>query len=208
MSVLTQRRNVSKAEDRLSTPTSSPASSANSSSDDLQSMDDKANTSKGKSLLERSRIPNSFYLTVAIIFLLQYWAGWHRIETIQSWYRSVKTSAHTAVELLGYTLYTTKAALKGELVDHSEYLKLAIVCAVTFSMIYVFFLAPFRAGLWTGARAKRHKVHRYMGLMFLMQYFFAWIEFSTNYENGGAHSVLPHFISLNGEFAELGLAIS
>jgi hypothetical protein len=65
-------------------------------------------------------------------------------------------------------------------------------------ILYVLVYAPLRAGMWTGQRARKHVIHRYMGLAFLIQYGAAWVEFMTNYENGGKDSFLPHFISTNG----------
>jgi hypothetical protein len=79
-----------------------------------------------------------------------------------------------------------------------EYGQTAVVVAATCAMSYVLLWRPFRAGLWTGRRARRHKFHRYMGLAYLVQYFCAWIEFFVHYERGGATSYLPHFIAVNG----------
>jgi hypothetical protein len=37
-----------------------------------------------------------------------------------------------------------------------------------------------------------------VGLAFMAQYFLAWFEYSTNYEDSGKTSFLPMFIALNG----------
>ncbi len=44
-----------------------------------------------------------------------------------------------------------------------------LVAAVIGSIYYLLVVKPFRAGMWTGARAQRHRVHRYMGLLFLFE---------------------------------------
>ena len=191
----------------------SPSSSTSSSSEDLKSMDTTASHadpggSKGKSLAERARIPPSFLLTAAITLSLQFMTGIYSVETFQSWQSSMTTSAETTFGFLEYFRALTRAALEGDFVeDPTTYVKVFLMLAVCFLSIYVFLLAPLRAGLWTGARARRHKFHRYMGLAYLVQYFFAWVEFGSNYENGGATSYLPHFIALNGELCLSSLSV-
>ena len=179
---------------------SSASSSPSNSLADLTGIEPKENTSRGKSLRDKSRIPSSAYVTFGSVLMLQYCSGMWAPETLKSYYSSLTTSAQTFAKLLGYTRDLTKTAIDGEYREWTEYAKTATMVAVVFSLVYVFFIAPFRAGLWTGARARKHKFHRYMGLMFLTQYFLAWVEFATNFEGGAATSFLPHFISLNGTY--------
>jgi hypothetical protein len=174
----------------------SPLSSTTSSSSDLKGMD-LLTGSKGKSLADRSRIPPSAYVTYGSILLLQYFSGMWKLETLESWFSSIVTSAVTCRELLGYARDLTKSAYDGEYHAWTEYARTAVVLTVAMSLIYLFVVAPFKAGLWTGHKARKHKFHRYMGLLYLIQYFFAWVEFITNYSNG---SVLAHFVALNGKF--------
>jgi len=178
---------------------SSASSSPSNSSVDLNSLDPKV-SSRGKSLRDRSRIPASAYVTFGSILMLQYCSGVWAPETLKSYYSSVTISVETLGELLGYTRDLTRTAIDGEYREWTEYAKTATTVTVIFSLVYVFFLAPLRAGLWTGSRARKHIFHRYMGLLFLAQYFLAWIEIATNYEGGAESSFLPHFISVNGMF--------
>jgi len=73
-----------------------------------------------------------------------------------------------------------------------------LVVIVISSIYYLLMVKPFRAGMWTGTRANRHRIHRYMGLVFLLQYSFAWYEFISNYEGSGKTSFLPVSTALNG----------
>ena len=203
----------------LASTTTSPSSSTNSSTDDLKSMDSSpiaaapsdvgGVSSKGKSLAERSKIPYSLYLTAGITLFSQYITGIYAAETLQSWYTSMKTSSETTMGYLRYMRDLVQGAAIGDWEEPTTYLKAGLVIAICILLIYVLLWAPFRAGLWTGARARRHKFHRYMGLAYLVQYFFAWVEFASNYENGGATSFVPHFIAVNGESVSqhLGLCV-
>jgi hypothetical protein len=198
----TEQMSVSK-DDRSTSTSSSPAGSSHSSSSDLKAMaPDTVGTApiKRKSLKERSRIPPSIYITGVTVLLLQYCSGLWKIETFQRWYNSMKTSAETTVEFMGFSRDLMQAAVKGEVSQPAELLKAAVVCALTLSLGYVFVWAPFRAGMWTGTKARKQMFHRYMGLLYLVMYFFAWVEFGTNYENGAQNSILPHFIAINGEW--------
>ena len=151
-----------------------------------------------KSLQERGRIPTSFYAVVTAILLLEGCSGMYNIGTLQSWWSSVTTSTRTVYEYLEYLKDLMNSAYVGELQDTSEYLKAAVVTVIVSSLFGIFIYAPLRAGVWTGKRATRHKVHRYMGLFFLIQYALAWVELLTDYDGGGSLGVLSHTIALNG----------
>jgi hypothetical protein len=112
----------------------------------------------------------------------------------------MKTSADTTVLFMGYSRDLMQATAKGEISQPAELMKAAVVLALTLSLGYVFVWAPFQAGMWTGTKARKQKFHRYMGLLYLVMYFCAWVEFGTNYENGAQNSILPHFIAINGEW--------
>lgn len=154
---------------------------------------------KIESLKERGKIPSSFYLTVFCIVMLQGCSGMYKLETLESWWSSVVTSTRTINEYLEYERDLMKSAFYGEATrDTKEYIKATIVTAIAASLFGIFIYAPFRAGMWTGQRATRHKVHRYMGLFFLIQYAWVWVEFLSNYAGADDLSFLPHSLALNG----------
>lgn len=171
-----------------------PVSRVNSS-DNLMSG---GGARKIESLQERGRVPSSLYVTLTWIFMLQACSGMYKLETLQKWWSSVTTSTHTVYEYLDYLKNLMNAAYMGELRDQNEYISAALVTAVVASLVGIFIYAPFRAGVWTGKRAKKHKVHRYMGLLFLVQYGLAWVQFLTSYDGGGSLGLLPHTMALNG----------
>lgn len=187
-------------DDDSSSTTDSLIQSAHSSSKDATHSLDKGVTSQGKSLKERSRIPASIYISTLSTLLLQYSAGLWRLETFTRWFDSIVTSLRTSSKFFADLRDSMQALSKGENDHPIELAKALIVTATALSLGYVFLWAPFRAGMWTGTRARKHKVHRYMGLAFLIQYALVWVEFGTNYENGTKNSVLPHFIAVNGKY--------
>lgn len=153
-----------------------------------------------KSLEERSKIPNSFYVTVIGFCAMAYFGNVFRVETIHSWMNSVLMSAEKVHGSLVYSQEVAQSLIKGERRPLSEYAQVSFITLSILSLLYIFVWAPFRAGFWTGTRSSRHVVHRYMGLAYMAQYFLAWFEFSTNYEETGRSSFLPMFIALNGKF--------
>jgi len=182
-----------------------PTSSSSSSSANLKTLGHKSTAtaagSKGKSLKDRSRIPNSMFVIYGTIFGLQYFGGMWTLNTPMSWYSSMKTSAETFSDWMGYTRDLTQSAVDGDYHDWTEYAKTGIIFLFGSSLFYVFILAPLMAGFWTGPKTRKHKFHRYMGLLYLVQYFFAWVEYLTNYTDGAAASYLPHAIALNGTYS-------
>ena len=157
--------------------------------------------SKGKSLQERGQIPNSFYVTLATIFGLQYFSGLWCLATFERWYSSLKESTVTAASLIGYTRDLAQRAVSDQAhsIAVTEYARTGAIVLFCLSLSYVFVVAPAKAGFWTGPRARRHQIHRYMGLSYLLHYALAWIEFFTNYETSRT-SYLVHIITLNGMY--------
>ncbi|KAL7571398.1 hypothetical protein ACA910_007704 [Epithemia clementina (nom. ined.)] len=153
----------------------------------------------GRSMADRSKIPASFMVSLVSVAGLQLFSGsWDR-TTLES----VSDSYQTAVDhLQKLVIYFNKLSQSVFLDAHarpplSEYLVASLVTLAVAWVTYVLFLAPLMGGFWTGARANRHMLHRYMGLVYLIQYPLAWIEFARNYESA-KDSYLPHLIALNG----------
>ena len=151
-----------------------------------------------ESLRDRGKIPNSFYVSIVCIGLLQGCSGMYKLETLQRWWSSVVTSIKKCNSIMEYERDLMKSIFTGELRDPMEYLQAGVVTLLVGSILWVLIVIPFKAGLWTGQRASRHKMHRYMGLCFLLQYVLSWVEFITNYHGVGEYSVLPHAVALNG----------
>jgi hypothetical protein len=129
----------------------------------------------------------------------QYCGGLWTIETPQLWLRSMKASAKTCFQGLEYLRDFMTAAANGEITDPAQIAKVSLITFALSALFYVLIVAPLMAGMWTGQRARRHRIHRYMGLSYLIQYTFVWVEFLTNYnQDGFLTSILPHTIALNG----------
>ena len=167
---------------------------------------------KVKSLKERSRIPNSFYCTVIGYVALAYFGNVFRVETLESWVNSMRLSMDKVYESLVYSQALAQTLVSGKKEEESvrppvsEYLQVSFITLSVLSLLYIFVWAPFRAGFWTGTRSTKHVVHRYMGLAYMAQYFLAWFEFSTLYEESGKDSFLPMFIALNGKNTVLSMS--
>ena len=163
-----------------------------------------------KSLRDRSRIPPSIFLAVGIILGFEYCCDMLKWETAQSWYSSFTTSVETTKQLLQDYQETLFAAFSaspqgsGDVTttpDRREVVRATLVLVAILSTIHVLFVVPLTAGFWTGARAKKFTYHRYMGLFYLIQYFLAWVEFCTNFEQVAKFSVLGHMVALTGMYA-------
>jgi len=170
------------------------------SSDDLVSKPPNYNK-RVESLQERGKIPNSFFVTAASIVLLEGCSGMYKLDTLKSWWSSISTSSATVYAYLEYLRDLMQSAYQGEIMETKEYVVAAITTFIVASLVGIFIYAPFRAGVWTGQRAKRHKVHRYMGLFFLIQYALVWVEFLTKNGGSGYLGVLPHALALNGRYS-------
>lgn len=153
---------------------------------------------KPESLAERGRIPNSLYVSILIIGMLEGCSGMWQVDTLRSWWSSFTTSIRTVRDLLEYEKDLMQSIFEGNFREPNEYLQAAIVTVLAGSIMWVLIGKPLSAGLWTGERSKKHKMHRYMGLFFLIQYGLAWVEFITNYKGVGEFSYIPHTVALNG----------
>ena len=170
-----------------------------------------AANSKGKTLKERSEIPYSFYVTFGTIISLQFFGGLYGTATLRSWYTSLYESIITLVQLVRYSQTIIRSppswsatATTAATTTWNEYLfVLTIWAVVILPLVYVFFIAPFGAGFWTGRRSNRHMFHRYMGLCYLVHYVLAWIEFFTNPKSSQT-SYLCHIIAVMGNVYIIG----
>lgn len=151
------------------------------------------------SLAERGAIPNSLYVTLLCVGMLEGCSGMYKVDTLKSWWASITKSFYSIHSLLEYEKELMESVYNGEYRDPMEYLKAFVVTSVAGSILWVLIGKPLSAGLWTGERASRHKMHRYLGLFFLIQYALAWVEFITDYEGAGQFSVIPHTVALNGK---------
>ena len=133
----------------------------------------------------------------------------------QSWWHSMSSSyvkAWQFMESLRDTMAIAFQSLfqngqqraESKTFDGWELLYSVVILGCVASIFIVLVWAPFRAGLWSGRRAaKKHTIHRYMGLFWIIQYAACWIEYVTDYEQS-KKSYLPHFIALNGTCFERG----
>ncbi|KAG7374369.1 hypothetical protein IV203_013464 [Nitzschia inconspicua] len=179
-----------------------PLASREGSDMDLTGLlngDDDNQQPKRKSLKDRAKIPLTFYVVLANVAALQYTAGIWRLESLNDWTNSMITAGYSARDALVYLRDMMEAVYRGKVDDWKEVGFVSVVTFMIACTLYVLIVAPFRAGFWTGPRTSKHKIHRYMGMAYLIQYFAAWIEFyrySNNYDV--KDSVLPHFIAING----------
>jgi hypothetical protein len=196
-----------------SSNSSSPIASRATSSSDLKPLDSHgSNANVGtvgaeqqqpvklkQSLEERSRIPYSFLVTLATVLSLQYSVGFWRVESFVSWKDSMLFGAQQTRDALTYLRTLMESLASGNAA--TDWKEVAVAGVATFligTTLYVLIVAPLMAGFWTGPRTSKHKIHRYMGLAYLVQYFLAWVEFVSNYDDPTKDSIIPHFIALNG----------
>jgi hypothetical protein len=184
-------------------PSSASLSPSLSSENLKEAMKFSVTGSKGKSMADRSKIPPSTYITVGSLLAMQYFCGIYRLETFQHYASSIVASATTVRDLMAYLKDLCWSVAAGDYRTPSEYAIAATTSVAVFSALYVFVGAPLRAGFWTGSRATKHKMHRYMGALYLIQYFLAWIEFAFHYQDRAAFSYMPHFVGINGTIQSL-----
>jgi hypothetical protein len=120
------------------------------------------------------------------------------LDTLVSYKTSIVTSLSTVGGLFAYCGAVIQSIVDGRYLSAREYAAFAVVAACVLSLLIVFIVAPFRAGVWTGKRATRHRIHRFMGLAYMFQYSMAWVEFLTNYE-AATRSYVPLFVAINGK---------
>ena len=165
-------------------------------SDDEERKPPLAKIKKSRSLKERSKIPHSFYLSVVLVLALSYASGIFTSPetTIFTVIGSCQYSFSTLTSFITSIPSIIRTATSRSIME--LLFLLGMTCAITLSVLMLF-VAPLKAGMWTGQRAKRHVAHRYMGLVFLIQYSLAWVEFATNYDSY-KNSYIPATIALNG----------
>lgn len=155
---------------------------------------------KPASLQDRSKIPSSFYLSVGLIITAHICGNIWSLRVLYNWAKSMRDAGNITFDTLNYLRDLTSKALHGNVDNWLECGQVSIFTALVGSLLYVLLIAPLRAGFWTGPRSTKHKMHRYMGLAYLIQYFAAWTQYLSNYE-AAKDSYLPHFIALNGRSA-------
>lgn len=152
-----------------------------------------------QSLKDRSRVPLGFYGIAFVFGCAHYASGFWSRKTMEGWLEAMSDAAYAYKGSFEYLKDLSEAAFYGQITDWKEF---CYAVALTFTVGCIFYVlvgAPLMAGFWTGRRATRHLVHRYMGLLFLTQYAAAWINYVTDYEKS-INSILPHVIGINGKF--------
>lgn len=200
---LRKKSSSAAVEDTASETSGSGAPSPTASSSDLTGLTKADESRSFESLKERSAIPFSIYMIYGTIAALHYSVGFYSRETFESWGSSMSTSFSTFAGMLGYTGTLTMTLWEGDRQEWQIYAKAAVLFVIIASLLYVFVGAPLLAGFWTGRRTSRHRIHRYAGLLYLVQYTCVWIEYFTNYKDGATYSYLPHCIALNGKNVSL-----
>jgi hypothetical protein len=169
---------------------------------DSAKEDVSTNEKTPSTLRDRGQIPLSLYVSGALILGLQYSSNMYSMEFVQSWWRSVSLASHEFYQYCAYirdVCQTLADPSAQEAVSTREVMGALVSVLVVASIVYILFLAPLRAGFWTGKRAtSKHVFHRYAGLAYLIQYALAWIEYLTLYDTSAKTSFLPHTIAING----------
>eukprot|EP00529_Nitzschia_sp_RCC80_P018820 CAMPEP_0113496906 /NCGR_PEP_ID=MMETSP0014_2-20120614/30359_1 /TAXON_ID=2857 /ORGANISM="Nitzschia sp." /LENGTH=507 /DNA_ID=CAMNT_0000390835 /DNA_START=126 /DNA_END=1646 /DNA_ORIENTATION=+ /assembly_acc=CAM_ASM_000159 len=173
------------------------AKSCTTTTTKTKSTSRQATTKSVRSLKDRSRIPLSFYVANTCLILSHYIIGFYSFDTLTNWKESMVHAYQGAFDGMAYLCTVMDDVWHGRVTDWSEVLYALVISCLVASVTMLLIGAPLRAGFWTGSRTKKHFVHRYMGLAFLIQYAAAWVEYLTNYDHA-KDSVLLHFIALNG----------
>ena len=148
-------------------------------------------------LKERGKAPPSFYVTILLTFLLQYLSGVFSSSSLSI----VQNNLNSSIQSLSHLCSSKwiQEWKKSEGFAREDCIILVIALLLVGIIIYILLWSPFRAGMWTGKRAKRFQMHRYGGLCFLCLYGLAWVEFISNSHSGDYGStLLPHLVVLNG----------
>ena len=138
------------------------------------------------------------YVTLGVIVAIQYSVGAYSLETATNVVDTMKKGGLAIHDMLVYVRDVSEKVFYGQVDDWKEPAYALVMSALLGCILYVLVGAPLKAGLWTGRKAKRHVAHRYMGLLFLVQYGAAWAHFLSDYEDASS-SYITHFISLNGK---------
>lgn len=141
------------------------------------------------------------YVTLLAILGIQYSVGAYSMETVTNVLDTMKKGGLAIHGMLVYIRDLSERVFNGQVDDWKEPAFALLMSGLVGCILYVLIGAPLKAGLWTGRKAKRHVAHRYMGLLFLVQYGAAWAHFLSDYEDSTS-SFITHFISLNGKIIE------
>eukprot|EP00591_Stephanopyxis_turris_P010306 CAMPEP_0195518584 /NCGR_PEP_ID=MMETSP0794_2-20130614/13258_1 /TAXON_ID=515487 /ORGANISM="Stephanopyxis turris, Strain CCMP 815" /LENGTH=452 /DNA_ID=CAMNT_0040647585 /DNA_START=16 /DNA_END=1371 /DNA_ORIENTATION=- len=165
-----------------------------------------ATRSKPMSLKARGRIPLGIYVTVGIVALILFSAGSTNDlqnvvlslqNTISGCWVRMGSILLEIINMSGFWCGSDDTCSAATSLFSLNAAWTIVVLGVVLAISYVLLYRPFRAGMWTGSRAKRHSVHRYMGLLYLIQYGIAWFDYITNNDES-SRSYLPNTIALNG----------
>lgn len=182
---------------QISPTTASKGSTSTTTTTKTATVAQPRKTSTVRSLKERSRVPLSFYVATACLVGSHYVIGFYSLETLINWKESMVHASYATRDGMVYLRNLMDDVWNGRITQWSEVLYAAILTFLVMSTLTLLIGAPLRAGFWTGSRTKKHIVHRYMGMAFLIQYAAAWVEYLTNYDHA-KDSVLLHFIAING----------
>jgi len=150
-----------------------------------------------ESLKERGRIPASLYVTLVTVFMLQGCSGMYKLDTLKQWWNALADSVKLSKDIMEYEKELMWSIFSGEFRSPMEYLWASVWTVLVGSILWVLIGKPLRAGVWTGQRSTKHKMHRYMGLAFLIQYTLSWVHFLT-YTDADDFSFIPHTVAMNG----------
>lgn len=166
-------------------------------SDEVSKFSPHEKFSKVKSLKDRAKVPGSLYLSMALVSTAHYCGDIWSPSVLQNWMDSMVDGGRITTKASQYLKGLTKDAMQGKIDSWYDFGRVCVFTGLVTALLYVLFVAPFRAGFWTGSRSSKHKMHRYMGLAYLIQYFVAWAQYIGNYD-AARQSYLSHFIALNG----------
>jgi hypothetical protein len=172
-----------------------PHSSQSNSTSDLMEL---ANVSTKKTLAQRSEVPLSIHLVILIVFAAQLSGSIYSQGVMDSVLSSLMTSVKSTKSFISLLSELTNELVNGQYDQYRKWTFTVLALLAIIFFLYVLFIAPFLAGMWFGQKARRHLMHRYMGLAYLFMYFAAWVEFLSD-DQTKKDSYLPHFISLLGE---------
>ena len=155
-------------------------------------------------LRDRSKVPFGVYLSVGCVLSLLFSSGLvGKIPNamLNRFARSIYSVVDIVASLIVHIFASDEdlhvCAIAASYTAHGA-ITFAFAAASLSGLIFIFIWKPFMAGMWTGSKTKKHKIHRYCGLLFLIQYSFAWLEFVYDYENFKT-SYLPLSVALNGK---------
>jgi hypothetical protein len=160
---------------------------------------------KQRSLKDRGKIPTSFYLTGTLTLLLQYYCGIFASPSVSIILNSLISSCQRLSQISSdwsdLVLHFLHIGQKGNEEHYTikKYINTLTSLLLIGYILFILVLSPFKAGMWAGQKAKRHPMHRYGGLCFLILYGLAWVEYISNYHDDvSADTLLPHVVGLNG----------